>query len=113
MIGLAFGTIAMAALLFVAVPRIGKTGWDPVTIVETRTVGFSTEINLGPGGQVIEDPEVVMQVRFFDYRTNAPLQIDGDIYMRGTAVMEYADGRWQRGRVRPYFRNGLPAITER
>ncbi len=112
MIGLAFGTIAMAALLFVAVPRIGKTGWDPVAIVETRTVGFSTEINLGPGGQVIEDPEVVMQVRFFDYRTNAPLQIDGDIYMRGTAVMEYADGRWQRGRVRPYFRNGLPAITE-
>ena len=112
MIGMAFGTIAMAALLFVAVPRIGKTGWDPVTIVETRTVGFSTEINLGPGGQVIEDPEVVMQVRFFDYRTNAPLQIDGDVYMRGTAVMEYADGRWQRGRVRPYFRNGLPAITE-
>lgn len=112
MTGLAFGTIALATLLFVAVPRIGKTGWEPVSIVETRTVGFSTEINLESGGQVIEDPEVVMQVRFFDYRTNAPLQIDGDVYMRGTAVMEYADRKWLRGNVRPAFRNGLPPITE-
>ncbi|MBA4016416.1 MAG: hypothetical protein C0483_04435 [Pirellula sp.] len=112
MIGLAFGTLAMATLLFVAVPRIGKTGWEPVSIVETRTVGFSTEIKLGSGGQVIEDPEVVMQVRFFDYRTDAPLQIDGDVYMRGTAVMEYADGNWKRGNLRPFFRNGLPPITE-
>ncbi|MGC3969304.1 MAG: DUF3488 and transglutaminase-like domain-containing protein [Pirellulales bacterium] len=113
MVRMGFGTLALAAILFVVVPRIGGHTWETGAIVGPRTVGFAQDINLNSAGRTFEDPEVVMQVRFFDYKTRQPFHIDGDIYMRGTAVMEYDSekGEWKRGRVQSFFRNGLPSIT--
>ncbi|MBL9089765.1 MAG: DUF3488 domain-containing protein [Planctomycetaceae bacterium] len=110
---LGFGTLVLAGILFAVVPRIGGQVWETGTIVGPRTVGFTPEIDLSRGGQTIEDPEVVMQVRFFDYKTRLPVHVDGDIYMRGTSVMDYdsSTGKWERGRIRTFFRNGLPSIT--
>lgn len=87
-------TIVMAVFFFVAVPRIGQTNWVPSSMVGPRTVGFSSEINLGRSGEIIEDPEVVMSVRFTDAESEAPYQVDGEPYFRGTSLVHYAKGRW-------------------
>lgn len=92
--GMGFGTVVMAVFFFVAVPRIGQTTWVPTTIVGPRTVGFSSEINLGRSGDIIEDPEVVMSVRFLDAETGEPYQVDGEPYFRGTSLPQYSRGRW-------------------
>lgn len=89
------GTIGLSALFFVAVPRAGQANWTP-TGISDRTVGISSEINLSRSGEIIEDPEEVMQVRFFDSKTNLPYQVDGEIYMRGLSLSRYFEGRWVR-----------------
>lgn len=108
LVGIILGTVGLAAVFFVAVPRIGQANWVAPGIVAARTVGFSPEINLTRSGEVVEDPEMVMQVRFFDAETGKPYQIDGEPYLRGASVSQYAGGRWRsqnfepsRGTVRP------------
>lgn len=104
-----FGTVGLAAVLFVAVPRIGQANWVPPVIAAARTVGFTPEMNLSRSGEIVQDPELVMQVRFFDAETGEPYQIDGEPYLRGTSVPHYVNGRWtsqssyvpSRGPLRP------------
>ena len=109
MTGIVLGTVVLSALFFVIVPRTGRTNWAPEGIVGPRAVGFSSEINLTRTGEIIEDPEEVMQVRFFDDRTNLPYQVDGEIYMRGTSASRYFNGRWERGvLLRSFTAAGLP-----
>ncbi|HMP63333.1 MAG TPA: hypothetical protein PKA17_09715, partial [Phenylobacterium sp.] len=55
------GTVALAGLFFAAVPRIGQANWVPPGIVPGRSVGFTPELNLTRSGEIVEDPEVVMQ----------------------------------------------------
>jgi hypothetical protein len=93
---LGFGTIALAAFIFIVVPRIGQTQWNPTGIVSARTVGFSSEINLTRVGEIIEDPEIVLRLQFFDPETGEPYQVDGEPYLRGTSVSFYEQGRWRR-----------------
>ncbi|MCE9604735.1 MAG: DUF3488 and transglutaminase-like domain-containing protein [Planctomycetia bacterium] len=111
MTGIVLGTIVLSAIFFVAVPRVGQSNWSPGGIVGERTVGFSPEINLARSGEIIEDPEMVMQVRFVDVRTNQPYQIDGDLYMRGTTVSRYSQGRWERSTIRSFTQPGLPTYA--
>lgn len=109
MTGIVLGTVVLSALFFVIVPRTGRTNWAPEGIVGPRAVGFTSEINLTRTGEIIEDPEEVMQVRFFDDRTNLPYQVDGEIYMRGTSASRYFNGRWERGvLLRSFTAVGLP-----
>ena len=89
------GTIALSAVFFVAVPRIGQANWVPTGLVVGRSVGFAPEMNLTRSGEIVEDPELVMQVRFYDAETNEPYQIDGEPYLRGTSVSNYSNGRWR------------------
>jgi len=100
-LNLGVGTLVMAAFFFVAVPRIGQSNWMPAAMVAGRTVGFSAEINLTRSGQIVEDPEVVMQVKFFDVATNLPFQPDFEPYFRGTSLTYYANGRWRGSGGRP------------
>ncbi|MBL9093793.1 MAG: DUF3488 domain-containing protein [Planctomycetaceae bacterium] len=109
--GIGLGTLALSAFFFVAMPRIGQTNWVPAGIVDPRTVGFSPEINLTRSGDVFQDPEVVMQVRFFDYKTGAPRQIDGDIYMRGAGSWLYEEGKWRTFTNFQRMQSGLPSVT--
>lgn len=95
LIGVTLGTIGMSAFFFVAVPRIGQSNWVPTAIVAAQTVGFSPEINLMRPGTLVEDPEIVMQVKFFDAETNEPYQIDGEPYFRGLSLPFYSNGRWR------------------
>lgn len=94
--GLVFGTLLLSGLFFVAVPRVGQSSWSGGDVAVGRTVGFSSEINLTRGGTLVEDPDVVMRVRFTEADA-VPLQVYGDLYLRGTSVSEYENGRWQRG----------------
>lgn len=102
----ALGTIVMAVFFFVAVPRIGQSNWVPTAIVAARAVGFSTEINLARSGEIAEDPEVVMQAKFFDAETDEPYQIDGEPYFRGTSLTYYNQGRWRGSGLRQ--RSAMP-----
>jgi transglutaminase-like putative cysteine protease len=91
-----FCTLAVAAVLFVLVPRVGQTQWVPTSIVVQRTVGFTPEINLNGTGAATEDPEIVLRAQFFDAETEEPYQFDGDLYLRGSSVSLYEGGRWRR-----------------
>ena len=96
-LGMIVGTIGLSALFFVAVPRMGQTAWAGGDIGVGRTVGFSSEINLTRSGTLVEDPDVVLRVQFTDRETAAPIQVHGDLYLRGTSVAGYSEGRWQQG----------------
>lgn len=97
MSGIVFGTIALSVFFFCAVPRAGHSNWSAATLVGERTVGFTSEINLTRGGEIVEDPKEVMQVRLFDARTQEPYQLTGELYMRGMSLGRYAGGRWEQG----------------
>lgn len=108
LLGIIVATVGLAAVFFLIVPRIGQANWVAPGIVAARTVGFSPEINLTRSGEVVEDPEMVMQVRFFDAETGRPYQVDGEPYLRGASVSYYSGGHWRtqgylpsRGKVRP------------
>jgi protein-glutamine gamma-glutamyltransferase len=111
MTGMVVGTVALAAFFFVAVPRLGQSTWVTNQIVGGRTVGFSQEINLKGTGQIFEDPDIVMRVHFKNPETGVPFNPAGELYMRGTAVTRYGEGRWQRPHSNLISRDGPPIVT--
>jgi len=111
MTGMVVGTVALAAFFFVAVPRLGQSAWMTNQIVGGRTVGFSEQINLTRSGQIAEDPDIVMRVHFKNPETGAPFNPAGELYMRGTAVTRYGEGRWQRPHSNLISRDGPPQLT--
>ncbi|HVW01433.1 MAG TPA: DUF3488 and transglutaminase-like domain-containing protein [Planctomycetaceae bacterium] len=80
-------------------------GGRPVT-------GFSTKIQLGQMGEILESTQPVMHVRFRNALTEAPVDIDAyaaefgsdEPRFRGRALTRYQNGRWEyesRARPRP------------
>jgi hypothetical protein len=78
-------------------------GGRPVT-------GFSTKIQLGQMGEILESTQPVMHVRFRNALTEAPINIDAfaaefgsdEPRFRGRALTIYQNGRWEyESRLRP------------
>ncbi len=67
-------TLALAAIVFVVVPRTGGTNWGETLANETQhIVGYDDTVTLGELGEILESPEEVLQVRFFDVDTEEPI----------------------------------------
>ena len=90
-------TMALAAVLFFAVPRFGQHPWRGSVVSPRSLVGFSDKVTLGELGQIIESRDEVMRVWFRDYWTEAPQPVDGEVYLQGALLMTYAQGQWQAG----------------
>jgi hypothetical protein len=92
-------SIAFAMIVFLAVPRVGKSNsWRPHDRrVEQHVVAFSENVTLGELGQIIESDSVVMTVWFFDDK-DEPYRIAGSPLLRGALLYGYENGEWSRGR---------------
>jgi transglutaminase-like putative cysteine protease len=96
MVSLGIATLLFAVVWFVGLPRPGKKGpWRPTTVVSYTSVGFSESVSLGQLGEVYENPEEVMRVRFRDKTTGQPYRIGGDsVLFRGSVLYRYERGHW-------------------
>ncbi|MBI2825985.1 MAG: DUF3488 domain-containing protein [Planctomycetia bacterium] len=95
-------TLALASVLFLAIPRVERASWrgtedGPVQ----RVVGFSNEVELGELGAVSESPEEVMQVWLKNPDTHQPIEMVDEPLFRGVALTAYANRKWSQGQHQP------------
>jgi len=90
-------SVGFALLVFLAVPRAGKSAsWRPRAAVEQRVVGFSENVTLGELGDLFEDESKVMRVEFFGANSKEPYRIAGAPLLRGALLYQYENGEWRR-----------------
>ena len=78
-------SLALALVLFFTLPRFGQLAWRGPAAKPRALVGFSDKVALGSLGQIIESPDEVMRVRFYQYPANTPLRVRGEIYLQGAS----------------------------
>ena len=98
MFWLATGSFLFAVVWFFGLPRGPKKGpWRPTGVIPLTSVGFSESVRLGQLGEVYENPEEVMQVKFTDLvRDEDGYRVGGDSALfRGSLLYYYERGRWE------------------
>ena len=100
LIGMTGWTLLLAAVMFLAVPRLGfrlggTFSWVSQGSGTRRSVGFSDSVKLGDLGFVIQDPEKVLQIEFVGHASGDPYPVDGEIYLRGAVLTRYESGSWE------------------
>jgi hypothetical protein len=106
-IGMGFGTLVLTSVIFFSLPRWGLDPWRGAMGQRIPTVGFSDEVTLGELGSILENPEEVLRIRFSEYFTGAPYHLRAEedraenLYLRGTVLTHYEDGKWDAGPVDP------------
>lgn len=97
MSGLSAMTVAFALAFFFMVPRVSQTTWQTRPGTAQRMTGAANEVTLGQLGTIIESPEKVFTIRFYEggdrdrpyLLTEAPL-------FRGPCLTQYSQGKWQQ-----------------
>ena len=101
--GLIPGTLVVAVLLFMFIPRFGRFDLSPFrwnttagrgTSTTVRTTGFSSTVELGEEGNLTEDPAEIIRVRLLDPANDRSLSVQGKIYLRGALLDNYEWGKW-------------------
>lgn len=91
-------TIVFSTVLFYSTPRLGGTNWQGGRSGRQATVGFSRQLSLDEMGDILQSDELALRASFFDHRTNAPVRVLGEPYLRGAVLTRYSDsqgvGRW-------------------
>ncbi|MCA9248151.1 MAG: DUF3488 domain-containing protein [Planctomycetales bacterium] len=90
-------TMVVTLLLFFTIPRFGKSALRGFGQAERRMVGYSQDIELGDLGQIVENPETVMQLQLFEGASDEPFRLTGEPYLRGSVLTTYRSGK-SRGR---------------
>ncbi len=90
-------TVGLTLVLFFALPRFGQLSWRSAVVSTQPVVGFSDRVTLGALGQIIESREAVMQVRFRRRAGDPPQPLNGDVYLQGALLMDYAHSQWRAG----------------
>ena len=99
--GIGLSTIAIAGVIFIAMPRQGKGLWRVGNAIQQRSVGFTETVRLGALGEVSQNPAEVMEVSFFEGASTIPMQLSEPPLLRGTVLTQYEGGIWKlRGRRR-------------
>jgi hypothetical protein len=97
-------TLLLATLVFFLVPRHQSIAWQGIVPPRVESVGYSEEVTLGELGNVIQDPQLVMQVRFSDRETGEPYPITSSatsLLFRGGVLTDYDCDKNKWSRVRP------------
>lgn len=98
---IATATVFLSSVWFLGLPRLGKKApWRPRGSTAYSSIGFTENVTLGELGEVSENPEEVMQVRFYDFlggKQREPYRVAGDgALFRGGTLERYRRGEWQR-----------------
>ncbi len=98
--GLAAGSVVVAGILFVVVPRFGEA--KLVTQNARRNVGmtaFTDKVDLNNSGRrIFENSAIVMRMKLVDDATGEEFPYQRDLYLRGGVAYDYDNGNWQRAR---------------
>jgi hypothetical protein len=97
-------TLLLATLVFFLVPRHQRIAWQGIVPPRVESVGYSEEVTLGELGSVIQDPQLVMQVRFSDRETGEPYPITSSatsLLFRGGVLTDYDCEKNKWSRMRP------------
>ncbi len=117
--GLIPGTLVVAVVLFMLIPRLGRFDLSPFTEGSMsaargssgiRSTGFSDTVELGEEGNLTEDPEEIIQVKLLTPDTDQPYPTRGKIYLRGALLDNYRRGKWD---YRGSPRSGPPELPVR
>lgn len=95
---LIFATLLLTPGIFMLVPRARGDGanWSPSAMVGQNLVGFTDQVSLGELGQISENEEDVLRVRFKDFRTGQPFQLIGEPLLRGSILTHYENRTWTK-----------------
>lgn len=100
LLALAAGSVLMAGLLFVAMPR-----YSDARLMTQRmrpNVGmtsFTPDVNLNSSGRrIFEDAAIVMRLKLVDDASGKPYLYSRELYLRGGVAYDYRAGNWTRGR---------------
>ena len=102
LLGWSLGAWALTAVLFLLLPRgLAQQAAADLGSSPQRTTGFSETVKLGALGETIQNPEIVMRVRFSDPRSGADYSVEGLPLFRGTLLTKYeSPGSWSDPGVR-------------
>lgn len=89
--------VAVAAVIFFAMPRWHISNREVITTEPLRSIGFSKTVTLGELGEVVNNSDLVMRVSFYRGYSWQPLKLAHEPLFRGTVVSRYQDGRWTQG----------------
>jgi len=92
-------TLLMTVVVFLLVPRVGRTAWRPTGTPTQHVVGASQRVQLGDLGDVIESPQTVMQVRFQSLDGSRAVEVLGEPLFRGLHLTKYENGFWVQPRT--------------
>jgi protein-glutamine gamma-glutamyltransferase len=94
--GMTAAALMMTMVVFFLVPRVAR---KPEEIFEdaVRSVGYSHDVTLGDeAGQALQNPDVVLRIKFFDEPAHVPVELIGEPLLRGSVATEYEGGRWRQ-----------------
>lgn len=97
--GAGFAILAVAAIVFVFLPRnLGAESFGNWGVMPTaQTTGFTDEVQLGGPGLISQSQTPVMDVTVLDRNERNHGRADSPpIYLRGAVLETYEDGRWRR-----------------
>ncbi len=89
------GTLLLTAVVFFALPRLGRTAWRGAAVATKHLVGYSGKVTLGELGEIIESEEEVMRIQFDDGPSGDPYPVRGEVYLHGTVLTYYSAGQWE------------------
>ena len=122
----AAGALVVAAVFFLLIPRLWL--FDPSGLNNAENdplrplTGFTETVQLGEIGDILESTEHVMSVRMIDRQTGRRVAVgavarawgDREPLFRGTVMVRYARGSWERGLADSRFDRmpGVPSSPE-
>lgn len=94
-VGIALGSLVLSLVVFTIFPRSGRKPWKGAGTADSLAVGFSGKVALGELGSIIENPQEVLRVHFFDGISGEPYRVFSTVYLRGVVMTHYEKGEWE------------------
>jgi len=92
------GILALAGVIFLTVPRLGRPAWRGAVLSVRQVAGFSDKVALGELGEILESRDEVMRLQLIDETTWRPAAAPGELYLHGAVATHYAKGQWSRSK---------------
>ena len=109
-------TVGLTMLLFFLVPRSSYSSasvWSqPRGAAAMRSTGFTDEVNINDFGEMLENTEKIIQLRFEDFHTGQAVQLSGEPVLRGAVLNNYLNGKWVKSNFRPAQRRFLEHLPQ-
>ena len=90
----------MTTITFILFPRFVRPTEETDDLEEgLRSVGFAHDVTLGDEvGEALQNPDVVMRLKFFQEPGHVPLELLSEPLLRGRVLTEYDRGHWRQVR---------------